>query len=56
MERASGYPPSRTNRREHRRDRAGTSADEINDLNSLADRIGVHGNRYNDHHMALIGR
>jgi aryl-alcohol dehydrogenase-like predicted oxidoreductase len=32
------------------------SADEIAELNSLADRIGVQGNRYNDQHMALVGR
>ena len=32
------------------------SADEIAELNTLADRVGVHGNRYNDHHMALVGR
>jgi aryl-alcohol dehydrogenase-like predicted oxidoreductase len=32
------------------------SADDIADLNTLADRIGVHGNRYNDHHMRLVGR
>ena len=34
----------------------GLSADEIADLDSAADRLGVHGNRYNDHHMALVGR
>ena len=32
------------------------SADEIADLNTAAARIGVHGNRYNDHHMSLVGR
>lgn len=32
------------------------SADEIADLNTLADRIGVHGNRYSDYRMALMGR
>jgi aryl-alcohol dehydrogenase-like predicted oxidoreductase len=32
------------------------SADDIADLNSTATRIGVHGNRYNDHHMSLVGR
>ena len=32
------------------------SADEVADLNAAAARIGVHGNRYNDHHMALVGR
>ncbi len=32
------------------------SADEIADLNTLADRVGVFGNRYNDHHMGLVQR
>jgi len=32
------------------------SADEVADLNDAAARIGVHGNRYNDHHMSLVGR
>jgi aryl-alcohol dehydrogenase-like predicted oxidoreductase len=32
------------------------SADEVNDLNSTAARLGVHGNRYNDLHMSLVGR
>lgn len=32
------------------------SADEIADLDSVAARIGVHGNRYNDLHMNLVGR
>jgi aryl-alcohol dehydrogenase-like predicted oxidoreductase len=32
------------------------SADEVADLNTAAARIGVHGNRYNDHHMGLVGR
>jgi aryl-alcohol dehydrogenase-like predicted oxidoreductase len=32
------------------------SADEVGDLNTTAARIGVHGNRYNDHHMGLVGR
>ncbi len=31
------------------------SADELADLKALADRVGVVGNRYNDHHMALVG-
>jgi aryl-alcohol dehydrogenase-like predicted oxidoreductase len=31
------------------------SADETASLNAAA-RIGVHGNRYNDHHMSLVGR
>lgn len=32
------------------------SADDIADLNTLTDRVTVHGNRYNDLHMSLIGR
>jgi len=32
------------------------SADEMADLNALTLRIGVPGNRYNDHHMGLVGR
>jgi aryl-alcohol dehydrogenase-like predicted oxidoreductase len=32
------------------------SADEIADLNTAAGRIGVHGNRYNEHHMSLVGQ
>jgi len=32
------------------------AADEVADLNNAPARIGVHGNRYNDHHMSLVGR
>ena len=32
------------------------SADEIATLDALAESVGVQGNRYNDHHMALVGR
>ena len=32
------------------------SADETADLNAMAARIGVHGDRYNDQHMGLVGR
>ena len=32
------------------------SADDLADLHALADRIGVQGNRYNEHHMTLVGR
>lgn len=32
------------------------SADELADLNGVADRIGVSGNRYNDAHLGLVGR
>jgi hypothetical protein len=32
------------------------SADEIADLNTLAEPVGVRGNRYNDQHMDLVGR
>jgi len=34
----------------------GLSADELNDLNGLAARIGVHGDRYNAQHMGYINR
>ena len=30
------------------------SADDVADLDALADRAGVTGNRYNDHHMSLV--
>jgi aryl-alcohol dehydrogenase-like predicted oxidoreductase len=36
--------------------RLALSADDIALLNALAERVGVQGNRYNDHHMALVGR
>jgi aryl-alcohol dehydrogenase-like predicted oxidoreductase len=36
--------------------RLALSADEKAGLDSLAERIGVQGNRYNDHHMALLDR
>lgn len=36
--------------------RVALSADEVNDLNTAAARLGVHGNRYNDQHMSLVGR
>lgn len=32
------------------------SADEIADLDSLARRVGVHGDRYNEFHLGLVGR
>ncbi|MEU4488546.1 aldo/keto reductase [Streptomyces purpurascens] len=32
------------------------SADELTDLNELASRIGVTGNRYNEHHMSLLDK
>ncbi|WP_433794823.1 aldo/keto reductase [Actinoplanes sp. CA-252034] len=32
------------------------SADELADLNELAARVGVQGNRYNEQHMSLVGR
>ncbi|MEU0882488.1 aldo/keto reductase [Lentzea sp. NPDC005914] len=32
------------------------SADELADLNELAARLGVQGDRYNEHHMSLVGR
>jgi len=36
--------------------RVALSADDIADLNAAAVAIGVHGNRYNDQHMKLVGR
>ena len=36
--------------------RVALSADDIADLNAAAATIGVHGNRYGDHHMNLVGR
>ena len=50
-----------TRRRERLRENAAAtqlalSADEIADLDALAARIGVHGNRYNDLHLGLVGR
>ncbi|MWB97250.1 aldo/keto reductase [Agromyces seonyuensis] len=32
------------------------SADDLADLNALADRIGVQGARYNEQHLGLVGR
>jgi aryl-alcohol dehydrogenase-like predicted oxidoreductase len=32
------------------------SADELAALNALADRIGVQGDRYNEHHMSLVDK
>lgn len=50
-----------TRRRERLEENAGAttvalSADELADLNGVADRIGVQGNRYNDTHLGLVGR
>jgi aryl-alcohol dehydrogenase-like predicted oxidoreductase len=50
-----------TRRHERVKENAGAtqvalSADEVADLNTTAVRIGVHGNRYNDTHMSLVGR
>jgi aryl-alcohol dehydrogenase-like predicted oxidoreductase len=50
-----------TRRRERLKENAAAtqvalSADEIADLNAIAARIGIHGNRYNDLHMGLVGR
>ena len=50
-----------TRRRERLEENAGSaavglSADEVADLDALATRIGVQGNRYNEHHMGLVGR
>ncbi|GAA1728728.1 hypothetical protein GCM10009809_25400 [Isoptericola hypogeus] len=32
------------------------SADELADLDALTTRVGVHGDRYGDRHMRLVGR
>ncbi|WP_033318182.1 aldo/keto reductase [Streptomyces yerevanensis] len=32
------------------------SADELSDLNELAGRVGVQGDRYNEHHMSLVDK
>ncbi|WP_326732703.1 aldo/keto reductase [Streptomyces phaeochromogenes] len=32
------------------------SADELSGLNELADRVGVQGDRYNEHHMSLVDK
>jgi aryl-alcohol dehydrogenase-like predicted oxidoreductase len=50
-----------TRRRERLEENTGAthvalSADDLADLNAAAAAIGVHGNRYNDHHMNLVGR
>ena len=50
-----------TRRIERIRENAGAtaaplSADDLADLDTLADRVGVAGNRYHDTHMALVGR
>jgi aryl-alcohol dehydrogenase-like predicted oxidoreductase len=36
--------------------RVALSADELADLNSLAARVGVQGDRYNEHHMGYVER
>jgi len=43
-------------RGKHRGHRVALSADDIAGLNAAASTIGVHGNRYDDHHMNLVGR
>jgi aryl-alcohol dehydrogenase-like predicted oxidoreductase len=50
-----------TRRRERLEENTGAthvalSADDLADLNAAAAAIGVHGNRYNDHHMNFVGR
>ena len=32
------------------------SADEMADLDTVAARLGVHGDRYNEAHLGLVGR
>jgi aryl-alcohol dehydrogenase-like predicted oxidoreductase len=34
----------------------GLSADEVSDLSALADRVGVHGDRYDEVHMGFVDR
>lgn len=36
--------------------RVALSADEVADLSTAAAQLGVHGNRYNDLHISLVGR
>lgn len=50
-----------TRRRERLEENTGAtavalSADDVADLNAVASRIGVQGNRYNDTHMRYVGR
>jgi aryl-alcohol dehydrogenase-like predicted oxidoreductase len=50
-----------TRRRERLEENAGAtrvalSADDVADLNAAAAAIGVHGDRYGDHHLNLTGR
>jgi aryl-alcohol dehydrogenase-like predicted oxidoreductase len=50
-----------TRRRERLADNAAAtrlalSADEVADVNTTAARLGVHGNRYNNMHISLVGR
>jgi aryl-alcohol dehydrogenase-like predicted oxidoreductase len=35
---------------------AALSADEVSDLNTAAAKLGVHGNRYGDLHLSMVGR
>lgn len=52
-------PGTRRTSRIHENSTATTvalSADDIADLDELAARVGVHGDRYNEHHMSLVGR
>lgn len=60
-ERVVSVPIPGTRRRERVAENAAAtgvalSADEVADLNGTAARIGVHGNRYNEQHMSLVGR
>jgi aryl-alcohol dehydrogenase-like predicted oxidoreductase len=36
--------------------RVALSADEVSDLHTAAARFGVHGNRYGELHLSLVGR
>lgn len=52
-------PGTRSTRRIHENadaTRVGLSADELADLDSLAARVGVQGDRYNEHHMGYVER
>lgn len=35
---------------------AALSADDVADLNAVASRLGVHGDRYNEQQMAYVGK
>jgi aryl-alcohol dehydrogenase-like predicted oxidoreductase len=52
-------PGTRSSKRIDENTRAASlplSADDIADLSTLTDRVQIHGNRYSDQHMGLVGR